>query len=203
MSYPILWRALFVLGGLILLGVGPFHPRGETLAEMLGHPDWLWQHTGMLIGFLVLLMSLIVLRRSAALPARTALWLKRAIAATALQAFEMAVHAMAYVDHDHLVAGAPTPILTTHLWMSIVIYPLFGAAMIGLIVAGVRDRTLGSAWIAWLGILGATAHGLAAPLVVGLDVPAHFLFALLTLFALWAVIAGLWPARPAAMASQR
>ena len=55
---------------------------------------------------------------------------------------------------------------------------------------------LGSPWIAWLGILGAAAHGAAPPLVVLLEVEwATFLFRLLLLFALWLVLAALWPLR--------
>jgi hypothetical protein len=196
MSSPVLWRSLLALSGVIIFVVGPFHPRGDTMADMLGHPDWLWMHASLLFGFILLLIGLIVLQRSTAHPARTATWLKLAIAATALQSIEMVMHTVAYLDHAHLVAGESTPILTTHLRMSIVLYPVFGAAMIGLIIAGVRDRTLGSPWIAWLGILGAAAHGLAAPLVVGLEIPgADALFPLLTALALWAVLAAVWPVR--------
>jgi hypothetical protein len=62
------------------------------------------------------------------------------------------------------------------------------------------DRTLGSPWIAWLGILGAAAHGLSAPLVVGLRInQAGILFPMLMLLAIWLALAAVWPRRaPAA-----
>lgn len=201
MSSSILSRSLLALSGVIIFVAGPFHPSGD-IAEMLAHPDWLWMHSLLVVGFVTLLIALIVWQRSTAHPARTALWLKLAIAATALQALEMVVHTAAYVDHAHLVAGASTPVLTTHLRMSMVFYPLFGTAMIGLIVAGVRDRTLGSTRIAWLGILGAIGHSLAPPLVVGLGLmEAAIGFPMLMLLALWVVFAAIWPARPAAHVS--
>lgn len=196
MNSPVLWRRFLAVGGAIIFIAGPFHPAG-TIAEMLGHPNWLPMHSAMLVGFILLLIGLIVLNRSAAHPPRTARWLKLAIAATALQCIETSIHTLAYFDHAHLAEGQATPILTTHLWMSVVLFPLVGAAMIGLIVAGVRDRTLGSRGIAWLGILGATAHGLSAPLVVGFGIlEAAVLFPMLMALALWAVLAAVWPPRP-------
>lgn len=195
MSSHSVWRSFLALGGGIIFIAGPFHPAG-TIAEMLGHANWLPMHAAMLVGFILLLIGLIVLHRSAAHPPSTAMWLKLAIAATALQCIETSIHTMAYLDHAHLVAGRSTPILTTHLWISVVLFPLVGAAMIGLIVAGVRDRTLGSRGIAWLGILGAAAHGLSAPLAVGLGIlEAAILFPMLMALALWAVLAALWPVR--------
>lgn len=196
MSSPVLWRWLFAVGGVVIFFAGPFHPSG-TIAEMLGHPNWLPMHAAMLVGFILLLIGLIVLQRSAAHPVRTARWLSLAIAATALQCIETSIHTMAYLDHAHLVAGQSTPILTTHLWTSVVLFPLVGVAMIGLIVAGVGDRTLGSRGIAWLGIFGAAAHGLSAPLVVGLGIlEAAVLFPMLMALALWAILAAVWPMRP-------
>ena len=48
--------------------------------------------------------------------------------------------------------------------------------------------------VAWLGIVGALAHGASAPLAVGLEIPgARILFPFLILFALWCLLAGLWP----------
>jgi hypothetical protein len=39
------------------------------------------------------------------------------------------------IDHDRLVAGTPTPVLTTHIWMTPIVYPIFGAVLIAFIVA--------------------------------------------------------------------
>jgi nitrate reductase NapE component len=97
----------------------------------------------------------------------------------------MAFHTASAVDHANLVAGRATPILTTHLWLAVVVYPVFALALVGLIVVGVREGVLGPRWIAWLGIVGLLAHGAAAPLVILFQVPrAEMLFPMLLLFAI-------------------
>jgi hypothetical protein len=78
----------------------------------------------------------------------------------------------------------------------VILNPVFAATIIGFIVATARDRTLASPWIAWLGILGAAAHGLSAPLVVGLRIyQARILFPMLLLLAIWLALAAVWPRR--------
>lgn len=189
------WRPFFMLAALLILAGGPQHPRG-TMAEMLAHPKWVPSHALMLAGFVALLIGLVLYQRGAALPERTRWWTRLAVVATAFQVVEMVFHTIASVDHAHLVAGEATPILTTHLWLSVVLYPLFGLALAGLIVMGARERALGSLWTAWLGILGALAHGAAAPLVIVLQIQwARILFPCLMFFALWLVVAALWPSR--------
>jgi hypothetical protein len=92
-------------------------------------------------------------------------------------------------------------VLTTHLAMAVVVYPLFGAAVVGLIVAAARERVLGSRWIAWIGILGASAHGAAAPLrILTGYAPFSILFVGVVVLALWMALAGVWPVRAGAPA---
>jgi hypothetical protein len=190
------WRiCLFAAALLISLG-GPLHP-GGTMAEMLGHPDWLRSHALMLAAFVALLGGIIAHRRASPLPPASAKWSRIAMWGALVQVVEMAVHTVAYVDLQNLVAGKPTPVLSTHLWLSVCFYPIFAVTMIGWILATARERTLASRWIAPLGIVGAAGHGLAAPLVVGLELPgARILFALLMFFALWCALAALWPLKP-------
>lgn len=190
-----LWRPCFILSALLIMIGGPMHPRG-TMADMLGHHNWVPSHLLQLAGFIALLAGLILYGRAFVLPDRTRKWLRLAAVGTALQAVEMAFHTAAAVDHANLVAGSSTPVLTAHLWLSVVFYPLFGATIIGLILAAARDRAMGSPWISWLGILGALAHGAAAPLVIVFEVPyARLLFPCVLLLALWLLLAGLWPVR--------
>ena len=192
---PGLWRLFFVLSALLLVAGGPRHP-GGTMAEMLAHPDWVPSHALTLAGFVALLVGLLLYQRTGSLPERTRTWVRLAVLGTALQVIETALHTAASIDQANLVAGRATPVLSTHLWLSVVLYPIFGLTLVGLIVAGVRDRVLGSAWIAWLGIVGLVAHAVAAPLVVVFDlVWARDLFPLLVLFALWTLLVGLWPSR--------
>jgi hypothetical protein len=108
----------------------------------------------------------------------------------------MAVHTAAVVDHHHLVTGEATPVFTAHIVMSVAFYPLYAAAVVGLIVAGIRDRSLGSAWIGWIGIIGAVAHGAAPFLVLVMNIPqAGILFPIYMLFAFWLLLAAVWPIR--------
>ena len=190
-----LWRLCFIVSALFLIAGGPQHP-GCEMHEMLANPKWVPAHTLLLAGFVTLLVGLLLYKRATSLPDATRRWLRLAIIGTVLQTIEMAFHTAAVVDHDHLVAGQSTPVLTTHLWLAVIFYPIFGLTIIGFIIAGMRDHVIGSPWIGWLGIAGALANGAAPPLVVLLKIEAaRILFPLLLLFALWLILAGLWPLR--------
>lgn len=190
-----LWRFCFLLAAGLIIAGGPLHP-GGSMAEMLAHPDWVLSHSLILAGFVAALAGLVLYRRSRPLPERTARWTRLAIWGTALQVVEMIFHTAAVVDHGHLVAGAATPVLTTHLRLVVVAYPVFGILTIGFIIATARERTLASPWVSWLGILGAAAHGAAAPLVVIFGVgQARILFPMVLLLALWYALAAAWPLR--------
>ena len=192
---PPLWRVCFIVSALFLIAGGPQHPSGE-LHEMLASPKWVPAHSLMLAGFAVLLIGLLLYRQATSLPPTTQKWLRFAIIGTVLQTIEMALHTAAVVDHDHLVSGQSTPVLTTHLWLAVFFYPIFALTIIGFITAGMRDKVIGSPWIGWLGIAGALAHGAAPPLVIALNIEgARVLFPFLLLFALWLILAGLWPVR--------
>lgn len=190
-----LWRGCFLLAAALILAGGPQHP-GGSMAEMLTDPKWVISHLLILGGFLALLAGLALYGRGSVLPERTRRWRRIAIAGTGLQAVEMVFHTAAYVDHGHLVAGERTPVLTIHLVLAFVLYPLFGIALAGFIVATARERTLASPWIAWLGLAGVVAHGAAPPLVLGAGWEwARIFFPMVMLFALWLVLAAVWPLR--------
>ncbi len=171
------------------------------MAEMLADPRWVPSHALILAGFIALLAGLVLFGRAVAVPAGTRRWLGLALFGTAAQAVEMVFHTAAYVDLDHLLAGHATPVLTTHLWLTPVVYPIFAATISGFVVAAARDRVLGSPWFAWLAVAGAIGHGTAGFLVPLFDVAwARRLFPLIVLVALWAILAGLWPGRARAAA---
>lgn len=68
--------------------------------------------------------------------------------------------------------------------------------VVGLILAGVRDRVLGSRWIAWLGVIGAVAFGAAPFLVVVLQIGwAPILFPIGMLIGVWLILAAVWPSK--------
>lgn len=189
------WRILFVLGGLLVIVGGSQHPRG-TMAYMLAHPDWLWSHVVALVGVVALVAGLVHYRRAQVPPKLTDRWVTISIAMGALQAFEWGVHTLAYVDAARLAAEEATPVLTTHLWLATIIYTPFGIAVIGLIIAGMRERSLGSPWIVWIGILGATTHSVVMILLFVLELKQfEDLVWFSVLMPLWFLLAGLWPAR--------
>lgn len=136
------WRVCFLLAGGAILAGGPLHPDG-TMVDMLADPNWLPSHALMTLGFVLMWAGLVLWGRTPSNAPRVRAWLRPAVVATALQAIDMALHTAAMVDHDRLVAGLATPVLTTHLWMTAVIYPVFGATVIALLIAAGRDRVLG------------------------------------------------------------
>lgn len=194
------WRALFILGAVLVSAGGSMHPRG-TMAEMLADPIWFRGHATSALGYLALCAGLAMFRRDAAPPERTRWWAGMAAVLMGFEAVEMTVHTFAYVDAAAAadrVHGATmaTPVLTTHLWMATIIYPLTGIAMIALIWTGMRERSLGSPWIGWLGMLGAAAHAAVMPLVFLLDMLEFgILFPMILFLTLWFMMAGLWPRR--------
>ena len=188
------WRLLFLLSALLLSIGGPQHPDG-TMAEMLGHPAWVRAHVFLLAGFITLFLGLFVLRFPGTVLEQTRRWTRFALIGTGLQIFEMALHTAAVVDHANLVAGNATPVLSTHLAAAVLVYPVFSASVVGLIVAGARDNVLGRPWVSWIGIVGLAAHGVAPAAVSFVSEDAAVLFRLLLLFAVWLVVAGLLGSR--------
>jgi hypothetical protein len=192
------WRACFVLAGLFIMAGGPQHPAG-TMPQMLANPQWVPAHALMLAGFVALLAGLVLYGRATELSPRVRRWHRLAVAGTALQAVEMALHTAAVVDGPNLAAGRATPILTTHLAIAVPIYPFFALVLIGFVIVAAGERALGSPWIAPLAVAGLFAHGAAAPLVI-LGAPGHWnaLFAGLLLAAIWMILSAAWPLRASA-----
>src|SRR5688500_159063 len=162
-AYNMAWRGLFLAAGVLILTGGPMHPRDETMHGMLANPAWFPSHALVTLGYAAFMAGLAFVARRPGLPARTAWWTRVAMLATAAQTVEMILHTAAMADHGNLVAGRATPILTTHLALTAVVYPLWGMAVAGWISAAARDRAIGSAWIAPLGMIGALGHGFAGP----------------------------------------
>jgi hypothetical protein len=164
---------------------------------MLAAPSWRSGHLLAFGGFVAMTAGVWMWSRHAPRAVRTVTLI--ALAASALQSLEMFIHAMADVDLASLRTGASTPVLSTHMAMTAVIYPIFGLSIIAFIVATARNTLLGSKWIAWIGIAGAAMHGAAGLLVVAFEIEwARELFPGIVLLALWLILAGLWPTPRAA-----
>jgi len=197
---PVLWRTLFVMGGLLYFVGAFYHPRGMTMTDMLVDPAWLPSHAGVFVGLLAMTAGLMLVRRSFRISPTVGRWLLATIVLAVLETIEMGLHAMAYVDADALARGAleaglSTPVLSVHLWFATLVYTPFAVALIGLIWTG--QRSLGSPWIGWLGITGAAAHGSVMWLAIVLGIPGTgILFPIAALaVSLWFVLAGAWPTR--------
>lgn len=199
------WRALFVVGGLVYAVGAFFHPRGATMADMLVDPTWIPAHAAVFVGFLVITFGLASLRRAVVVSPAMARWLRATLVLAVVQVVEMGLHTMAYVDAGSLVpgdlhGGMATPVLSTHMWLSTLAFTPFAVAFLGLIWTGTRERVLGSPWILWLGVIGALAYGSVMWLVLVLRIDwAPILFPVAHIFMpLWFVLAGVWPSRKTA-----
>lgn len=199
-----LWRAAFFLSGAAMMAGGPRHPSphldlpfDDSIARMLAHPDWVPSHFFILLSFLLLLAGLALWQRDAGLSGRARTWSRFALVAAGLAVVEMSFHLAAVLDVDRLRAGAATPILTTHLFLTAIVNPLVGLTLAVLALHGARLRRLGSRWIAWMAVLGGAAFGAAgAYVVLTHDQRVSPLFAVgSSLLAFWFVLAAVWPTR--------
>ena len=192
------WRVAFFAAGALILAGAPRHPRG-TMAEMLVHHDWFMAHTLMVAAYVALVIGLVLFARVPGLSDNLRLWTRLAAGGAALEALEMTVHTAASADAANLVAGLATPVLTTHLIMALVIYPLFGTAIGAFMVKGMRERAVGSPWIVWLGLITAVTHSIVMPLVYLLEIWwAGIFFPMILGLGLWLILSALWPARAGA-----
>ena len=171
------------------------------MLEMLTHPSWFMAHALVLLRFGALLTGLLLFARSESNTPALRRWTMLAIAGTALMTLEMAVRTAAMVDAQHLAAGHATPVLSTHLVMSVLFYPIFGVTSALFMIAAARQRAIGSPLFLWIGVIGTLANGVAPVLVLGFDwIEARILFRFVMGVSLWMVISALWPARRAARA---
>lgn len=191
------WRIAFFAAGVLILVGGPRHPRG-AMVDMLQHHDWFMAHAIMVVALLALTIGLAMLARVPGLSGNLRRWTNIAAVGAALEAIEMIVHTAASADAANLAAGQSTPILSTHLNMALLIYPLFGVAIAVFMIKGMRERAVGSPWIIWLGVIAAVCHALVMPLVYIFEVWwAPILFPTIMLLGLWLVLSAVWPARVA------
>jgi nitrate reductase NapE component len=199
-----LWRAAFFLSGAAMMMGGPRHPSPhldrsfhDSTALMLANPEWVPSHLFILFSFVFLLLGLALWQRQAVLPDRARRWSRFALAASGLAVVEMALHTAAVLDLDRLRAGAATPILSAHLFLTAVVYPLMALALAAVALHGVRAGRLGSRWIAWMAVLGGAAWGVAgACVVLTHDQRVSPLFAVgSSLIAFWFLLVAVWPIR--------
>ncbi len=187
------WPWALAAGGLLFLIGGALHPdedsslpEAEATAESLGSATWIPSHALLLagtIGFLIGLFALARSRTPLSKAARRAAWI--AAVGAVLFAVEGVFHLAAFADEQAALAGTDTPLLSTHMAMGLVVYPLFTFAVAALAV--LSGRTLTHPVIGIIGAIGAVAFGVAPALVglAGID-------ALGFLFPLGGIVMALW-----------
>jgi len=206
------WRIALIVSGVVMVAGAPRHPSSDEkepmrreLAVMTSHPDWVPAHLLVMLSTMLFAAGLLMAYRKGVWPE-----VQRApgIAAVAVAAYviETGFHLAAVVDNHALHHGGATPVATTHIWLSVLLYPLTGLAVSYL---GIRQLTVRRGVRRFLGLpaaVGGLAHAVSIPLTPALpDAELSPLFAAAAmLFATYALVNGLAGApRPAVVPAAR
>jgi hypothetical protein len=174
---------------------GSLHPHDakesltDTLLGLLSSPAWGVSHVLIITGVVLVVLGLAGARRERLFPDQVRLWLTLAIVCWAISVVELVPHLLAGSEHHALEAGESTPMLTTHLTLSVVTGPLLGLSVAALAVAVARAARTVPAWLlAVVGVLGGLVFGAAAPVVAVTQNPAlTALFSADALVSVWLV----------------
>ena len=133
------WRVALVLSGIAMLIGAPRHPESEAsdglrdeLATMTVDPDWVFAHVFVVASTLLLAVGLAAAYRTSAWPSRTRRALGVAAVVVSLYTVEAVFHLAAAVDTQALQHGDFAPVASTHILLSVVLYPLTGVAVFAL-----------------------------------------------------------------------
>ena len=206
------WRIALIASGVVMVIGAPRHPSSDAkdpmrqeLAIMTSHPDWVPAHLMIMLSTVLLAAGLIMAYRKNAWPGvRPAL----CVAAVAVTTYviETAFHLAAAVDNHALHHGGATPVATTHIWLSVLLYPLTGLALSYL---GLRQLAVWRGARRFLGLpaaVGGLAHAVSVPMTLALpDAELSPLFATSAmLLATYALVNGLAGApRPVVVPAER
>lgn len=188
---------LAVAGGLFAVG-GLLHPKGDPVAQ-LADATWTPAHALLLAGVVVLAPALfsVVRSRGAGWPSAVRVAALVLCAAAVLGVVEMVPHLLAVGEAHAAAHGGPTPLLDTHMRISLFSNAAVGFGVAVLAVLAARSRALGGGpAVAVLAVLGGVAFGAAAPLLVATGVEAFaILFSGSVLIGLWLLVSGVLLAR--------
>ena len=167
------WRIAFAASGVAMLVGAPRHPESEAhdslrheLATMTAHDDWWFAHSFVVASTVLLATGLWLAYRYQSWPTG----LRRALFGNAVvvsaYVVETVFHLASAVDSDELHHGDAAPVAFTHVGLSIVLYPLTGAAIAYLsarifATVGRRRRPLAA-----LGIAAGVLHAVSVPLTM-------------------------------------
>lgn len=155
----------FVIGGSLHPAQDPTLPEAAGLAAWIGDAQWVPSHALLLVAAILLvpgLLGLLAARPWLSTAARRAGWV--AVVAAALWALEGVPHLAAASESAAAAAGQPTPILFSHMVLSLFAYPLIGLSVAALAVLG--GRRLAHPAFAVAAVVGGVAWA-AAPWAVG------------------------------------
>ncbi|HLL65734.1 MAG TPA: hypothetical protein VK453_08290 [Micromonosporaceae bacterium] len=206
------WRIALIASAVLMVTGAPRHPSSdakdpmrEELAIMTSHPDWVPAHLFVMLSTMLFAAGLIVAYRKRVWPdVQPALGI--AAVAVAVYVIETGFHLAAVVDSHALHHGGATPVATTHIWLSVVLYPLTGLAVSYL---GIRQLVVWRGTRRLLGLpaaVGGLAHAVSVPLTLALpDAELSPVFAASAmLFATYALVNGVAGVpRPAVVPAER
>ncbi len=163
------WPWLMLVSGTCGFAGSVLHPGGDPslggdagLASWVSDPMWVPSHVLILVAVALLAPALFGLARSLTGAARTAAWV--AFGASLVWLVESVPHLLAAKDEDALLAGEPARFLESHLFGSVIAYPVASISLAALALLG--GRALAHPVVNLLGVVGALAFGFA-PIAVG------------------------------------
>lgn len=206
------WRIALIASGVVMVTGAPRHPSSdakypmrEELAIMTSHPDWVPAHLLIMLSTMLFAAGLLTAYRKGVWPDVQPVLGIAAVAVTAY-VIETAFHLAAAVDNHALHHGGATPVATTHIWLSVLLYPVTGLAVAYL---GIRQLAAWRGARRFVGLpaaVGGFAHAVVLPLTLALpDAELSPVFAVAALmFAVYALVSGLAGApRPALVPAER
>jgi hypothetical protein len=169
------WRLALVASGITLALGGSMHPESdareplrEELAEMTSDPDWWLSHGLVVISTVLLAAGLWLAVRRQGWPERVGRPLRFAAIAVSAYVVESVFHFGAAIDSDALRDGGAAPVAFMHIGLSMLLYPLTGAA-----IALLGARTFGAFTplrkpIALIAVAAGLAQATVIPLTLAL-----------------------------------
>jgi len=194
------WRLAFVASGVAMVAGGRMHPDADAkeslrqeLATMASDDSWVLAHSLIVLSTVLLAAGLWLADRSRNWPASTHRALRLAAIAVSIYVVETVFHLASKVDTASLRDGDVAPVAFSHIALSIVLYPLSGAA-IAYLAAKILLSTPSARWIVAVpGVAGGVLHALSVPLVLmfpDTELTAAFAGAAI-LIAVWSIGTGL------------